>query len=149
MLLIDTLLQQNHHLSLPKIDYPSLRLTQSKEHVILTNIAKYYDYFLKMNEANKYDRETVNAEEELEEAEEYCQLSILKVLEFLKIDFIFNAGWTKLDQHKCLLRQIISSILGRFRQDLTILGNFVRNNLELVLQKTMKHPLAFNINHAY
>lgn len=26
---------------------------------------------------------------------------------------------------------------------------FVKNNLELVLQKTVKHPLAFNINHIY
>lgn len=149
MLLVDTLLKQNEHISLPIIEYPGLRLNDSKEHVILTNIAKYYEYFLKMNEANKYNRETLNAEQELEEAEEYCQLTIQKILEFIKIDFIFNAGWTRLEERKALLRPIVDSILERFREDLSILGKFIRNNLELVLQKTVKHPLAFNINHVY
>ena len=71
------------------------------------------------------------------------------MLEFIRIDFIFVYGWTKLEKHRHLLRGIVGSILEKFKEDLKIVGTFVDSNLGLVLQKTVKHPLAFNINHIY
>ena len=76
-------------------------------------------------------------------------MSIKKILEFTKIDFVFIHAWSKLLEHRQLLREIVRSIMDRFREDLTILNTFVKNNIDLVLQKTVRHPLVFQINHAY
>ncbi len=37
----------------------------------------------------------------------------------------------------------------RFRDDLKIMSLFVKNNLDLVLQRTVQHPLVFKINLIY
>ena len=148
--LVDNILKTVPNTSLPKYQFNDLKVNQkSKEHLLLVNVGKYYDYFLKLNNESKYHIETVNAEEELEEAEHYCQLALLKIVEFIKIDFIFVYAWTKIKDHKVILREIVSSILDRFRIDLGILTNFVKNNIDFVLQKTQKHPLTCNINYVY
>jgi hypothetical protein len=70
-------------------------------------------------------------------------------MEFLKVEFLFTHGWTKLTHHRLLLREIIQSILQRFAEDLKILTLFVVNNQDTMLQKTLAHPLLFRIYHIY
>ena len=115
----------------------------------MTNIVNYYHRFIHYNSQNRYNKYTLNAEEELEEAENFCELAIKKIMEFIKLDFVFSHAWNKVLEHRMLLKEIVGSILDRFREDLSILNTFVKNNIELVLQKTVKHPLIFQINNAY
>jgi hypothetical protein len=72
-----------------------------------------------------------------------------KITEFLKICFAFEEGILQLQQHKFLIKSIVKSILLRFRNDLDILNLFIKNNLEIILQKTVKHPYVFKINYVY
>jgi hypothetical protein len=113
------------------------------------NIVNYYHRFIHLSNANRYNKYTLNAEEELEEAENFCELSVKKILEFIRVEFVFSNAWIKCLEHRMLLREIVGSIMERFREDLTILTTFVKNNIELVLQKTVRHPLVFQINQAY
>ena len=131
------------------MEFRSLQEKMQVKEVLLTIIFKYYHYFLQMNNCSHYNRYTLNEENELYEAEYYCKISILKIIEFLKIEFVFIHGWTKLIQYRLLLREIIQSILQRFAEDLTVLTLFVVNNQETILQKTVAHPLLFQIYHIY
>lgn len=67
----------------------------------------------------------------------------------MKISFVFEQGILQLRDHKFLIKEVLKSILYRFMNDLKILNLFIKNNIEIVLQKTVKHPLAFKINHVY
>ena len=40
---------------------------------------------------------------------------IAKILEFIKNDFIFSSGWNKVKEHRVLLREVVGSIMDRFR----------------------------------
>ena len=55
----------------------------------------------------------------------------------------------KLQEHKFLLQSVARSILQRFSEDIRIINLFVKNNLQLILQKTVKHPSVFLVNHIY
>ena len=55
----------------------------------------------------------------------------------------------KLQEHKFLLQSVVRSILLRFSEDIRIINLFVKNNLQLILQKTVKHPSVFLVNHIY
>ena len=58
---------------------------------------------------------------------------IAKILEFTKNDFIFSNAWLKVQEHRVLFRQIMGSILERFREDLHIVNSFVKGNIDKVM----------------
>ena len=93
------------------------------------NILNYYHRFIHLSNVNRYNKYTLNAEEELEEAENFCELSEKKILEFIKIDFVFVNAWSKCLEHRMLLREIVTSIMDRFKEDLGIVNTFVKNNI--------------------
>lgn len=68
LLLVDTILKTNTEIDLPKITYPNLRLDNSKEHTILINIVNYYHRYIHWSNLNRYNKYTLNAEEDLYEA---------------------------------------------------------------------------------
>jgi hypothetical protein len=76
-------------------------------------------------------------------------MAIAKILEFIKMDFVFQFGWRKLTHLRMLLSEIVSSLLERFREDLSILNKFVKNNIGLVVERENKQDLVFQVNHIY
>lgn len=79
----------------------------------------------------------------------FCEISTLKIAEFFKIEFVFEQGILQLKQHKLLIKSILKSMLCRFREDLKIVNMFIQNNLDIVLQRTVKHPMVFSIYAIY
>lgn len=76
-------------------------------------------------------------------------VSLRKIKEFFKIGFVYEQGILRLPDHKFLMQSVVRSILQRFSEDLQIINLFVKNNLEMILQKTIKHPSIFIVNHIY
>jgi hypothetical protein len=74
---------------------------------------------------------------------------VLKITEFMKIEYIFMSALKDLKQHSLLLRLIARLMMDRFREDMTILTTFIKNNYSLILQRTVKHPLVFHIHYLY
>ena len=44
------------------------------------NMVRYYHYFLQLNNLNRYNKVVMNAEEEVNEAENYCQIGVMKMV---------------------------------------------------------------------
>ena len=80
LLLLDHMMKTSNHFELPELSLLSLRLNDSKECVMMSNMVQYYHYFLKLNEANKYNKFVMNAEEELMEASHYCEMVVVKMV---------------------------------------------------------------------
>lgn len=147
--LVGHLMSAVPQIGLPHMEFASLQAKQTKESVALTSILRYYQYFLQLNDRSKYNVETINAEEELSEAEQYCELVVQKMSEFFKIEFIFHHALLHFPKHRLLLRLTTQAILQRFSEDLRILTTFVNNNYHFILQVTVAHPLLFHINYLY
>lgn len=89
MLFMDCLVKTNNEFKMPELTYPELKMGSSKEQILLINIVRYFHYFLQVCSASRFNKLTSNPEEELAEAEQYCELSVRKILQFIKTDFIF------------------------------------------------------------
>lgn len=74
---------------MPQALVEGLQCGVGKESVILINIISYYHYFLKCNISNRFNIETINPEDEFTEAENFSHISIQKIMELLKISFVF------------------------------------------------------------
>ena len=63
LLLVDQLMKTSNNFDLPEFSFLSLRQKDSKECIILMNMLKYYHYFLKLNDMNKYNKYVTNVED--------------------------------------------------------------------------------------